>query len=385
MHKREDPPDTRYSVLALLLFVLSLLVMYSQWWRTQTEILGWVAVPLTPWAVSGLLTAAAWGGIAYYAAALSMHKLYKWMIRLPVGAALLPAAAYVLVLLNGDSPDMNGVLSFCLFAMLLPYYALYVLFYIPLAGLVRLVPFLGTRMANSYVLYDGPMAPIATIAICLMYLSVSIVCHALGRKAQTRTRPCPRQNEPADIPEAGCTGQSPAAMGEEQNGGGATAKAPEPVSDKTACRVMSTWEKNRAVLSIIALGAAMLFFVLWVAEGQDKSQFAALVVSNAAAAYEGFEDYQVTLRESDYWTAVADFAAFEQSLRLLFGEDGAKEEVAVCGEVYKLLISNPDNAMRHAGALALSLYSFCEDIRYEYKLALMLDRMTALRDALVSP
>ncbi|HWP79104.1 MAG TPA: hypothetical protein VN446_00530 [Candidatus Acidoferrum sp.] len=186
MFKREDPSDTRYSILALLLFVLFLLMMYSQWWRTQTGVLGWAEVPLAPWALSGLLTAAAWGGTAYYAAALSMHKLYKWMIRLPVGAALLPAAAYVLVLLNGDSPDMNGVLSFCLFAMLLPYYALYVSFYIPLAGLVRLVPFLSVRMANAYAVFDGPMDPIAAVVICLIYSSVSIYFHALGKRTRER-------------------------------------------------------------------------------------------------------------------------------------------------------------------------------------------------------
>jgi hypothetical protein len=153
-------------------------------------------VPPVPWALSGLLTAAAWGGIAYYAAALSMRKLHKWMIRLPVAMAFLSIAAYVIFLTSVSLSDMNGILTFVFFMMLLPYYALYAVFYIPLAGLVRLVPFLGVSMANTYDF--EPMAPMAATVICLMYLSISICFHALGKKLREKAQESAPPDEPPE-------------------------------------------------------------------------------------------------------------------------------------------------------------------------------------------
>jgi len=196
MYKREDPSDTRASILALLMFVLFLLMMYCQWWRTQVRVLGWAAVPPTPWAVSGLLVIFIWGFVSYYAGLLGMQRLHKWMTWLPAAMAVLALTAYIAVFMQGKLPRLSSFFGFLLLLEAPAYYALYVFFYTPLAGLVRLVPFLGVRMANTYDF--EPMDPMAATVICLMYLSISIYFHALGKKVRVKMQELAPPDEPPE-------------------------------------------------------------------------------------------------------------------------------------------------------------------------------------------
>jgi len=198
MYNKEAPSDKWAGRLALLLFVFFLLMMYSQWWRTQTETLGWAAVPLTPWAVSGALVLLVWGAVAYYIGLLGLRKLYKCMIGLPIAIALLTVAEYLRFfflakkMISGDFPD--GFFGVALIILLFAYYALYAMLYIPLAGLVRLIPSLSIRMTNTR--YFPPVDPMATVVICLFYLSLSISFYTLGKKLRDKAQESAPPEEP---------------------------------------------------------------------------------------------------------------------------------------------------------------------------------------------
>ncbi|MPM21902.1 hypothetical protein SDC9_68352 [bioreactor metagenome] len=374
MNRQKDPSDTWVGGLTFVLFAHFLLMMYTQWWRTRVEILGWAPVPYAPWAVSGLFILLAWGAVAFYAGLLGLRKLRRWMVWLPATMCLNSAVLYLIKLIPGISLSLGGLPGFLLVMVIIVFYVFYAVLYIPLVGLARLVPILNTRLLTAQ---NGDS--LLSVIIGLSYLVLSVGCFRLGKKA--RERADARQSSPdtGNLPKKPMTA----------NDLDVKAAQPEPSAFANAPDGKSASQQSKNIvirrLLVVMCILTALFFVLWVAQIQNQSQIAALVRSSAITAYEKFEKFESTRRVQDYWSAVTEFKAFEQNFRLLAEKASLKQELAMCTEVCEALTENPERGMRYPQELRRLFASFAGDLRYEYQLSLTFGKMAELRDTLSKP
>ena len=106
---------------------------------------------------------------------------------------------------------------------------------------------------------------------------------------------------------------------------------------------------------------------LWQRERQDNSQVERLCAVSANHSFESFRDYRDRGGEANYWSGVADFRAFQQSLKVLIDEETAPSHVSsadytVCNQIYGYLILDPARAETHIGELVELMAALSRDI-----------------------
>lgn len=110
-------------------------------------------------------------------------------------------------------------------------------------------------------------------------------------------------------------------------------------------------------LPTICCALSVLFFVLWVAQAQDKSDLALLINSASEAVYDEFSVYSSTCDDGDYWRMVAEFKVFEQAYVLYYEKAGHPQSGAQCSEIYEVLSTDPDRAKPHLEEFSASIYA----------------------------
>ncbi|HWP79106.1 MAG TPA: hypothetical protein VN446_00540 [Candidatus Acidoferrum sp.] len=120
--------------------------------------------------------------------------------------------------------------------------------------------------------------------------------------------------------------------------------------------------KTPSKLLIAALCLTTVTFCwLWQAERRDRSDLILLAQANAATCAGGFEDYLKTGDDAMYWSAVADFRAFEQAYLVL--SDGTAGNYIFCNEVYARLVFYPEVSKRHVEEVAAAMRMLAADVR----------------------
>ena len=281
------------------------------------------------------------------------------------------AVLYLIKLIPGLSLSLGGLPGFLLVMVIIVFYAFYAALYIPLVGLVRLVPMLNTRLLSAQ---SGD--PLISVIIGLSYLALSVGCFRLGQKARERADARQASPDTGNLPEKPMTAND--------LDGKAAQPEPSAFADAPDGKSASQQSKNIVIRRFLAVMCILtaLFFVLWVAQIQNQSQITALVRSSAITACEEFEKFEATRRVQDYWSAVAEFKAFEQNFRLFAEKASLKQELAMCTEVCEALTENPERGMRYPQELRRLFASFVGDLRYEYQLSLTFSKMAELRDTL---
>ena len=198
-------------------------------------------------------------------------------------------------------------------------------FYSPLIGLARLVPMLETRILS------GTYDPLAALIIGLTYAAVTICCFHFGKKARERTSTYMKQAD---------WDMTIAQSEQVETTGKLCSEAVPPQRENLRQRL------SRQLPAILCALSA-LFFVLWVAQVQDKSEFALLVKANANDVRADFVEYLSAEDEQGYWRVVADFKAFEQAYVLYCEKAGRPESGVQCSEIYNVLSTDPEKTKPH--------------------------------------
>lgn len=309
----------------LLWFTYWVLIIFDQFWGNWKlgRIYGPSPIfePLQSKAILSLLMAAVVGGLAYCRGLLGKLKPHRRYLVF-LSCALLVAVSVLFMEEFDLSMEKFGSSPTGMLIIFVVWYLVGSFFYSPLIGLARLVPALETRiLSNSY-------DPLVALIIGLTYAAFSVFCFHLGTKARKRTI--------ADMQQADWD-MSVAQSEQVETTGKLCGEAVPPQRENLRQRLSQRLPALLCALSV-------LFFVLWIAEVQDKSELALLVKTNAKAVRAGFVDFQSSGEEPDYWRAVADFKAFEQTYSLYCEKAGRPESGAQCSVIAGVLSTDPEKA-----------------------------------------
>lgn len=137
---------------------------------------------------------------------------------------------------------------------------------------------------------------------------------------------------------------------------------PMPPSPKKRGRTKLT-----AVLLAVFVTASAVFGWLWQQERRDHAEVERLCAASANYSFESFRDYRDRGGEGNYWSAVADFRAFQQSLKVLIDAKAAPSHISsaeytVCNQIYGFLLLEPARAELHIGELVELMAALSRDI-----------------------
>lgn len=137
-------------------------------------------------------------------------------------------------------------------------------------------------------------------------------------------------------------------------------------------------KRIQAAVIICLVISSVVFAMLWQGEKRNRDDVRLLAQSAAAQAYASFQSFQATGEESDYWSAVADFRAFEQAYHLLTENTNKSDNYIFCNEVYGSLLLFPEKSQEHISQVIEVMGILSEDLED----ALGHSKMSSLRNTL---
>ncbi len=106
-------------------------------------------------------------------------------------------------------------------------------------------------------------------------------------------------------------------------------------------------KKLPIILFICLLITTSIFFGLWQKERQDQTDLINLCKASAASAVTSFEEFKDFGHESNYWSGVSDFRAFQQTYFLLAEGTNEATNYNFCNDVYGHLLISPETSQNN--------------------------------------
>ena len=113
------------------------------------------------------------------------------------------------------------------------------------------------------------------------------------------------------------------------------------------------------VFTVLFLIGTVVFFSLWQRERASAGMAKTLAQANAVCAYESFQRYAETGKESDYMNGAAEFHTFTQIFCHVMRTDSFEQ--AACNEVYAYMTISPDKVKAHMEELLDALEILSQD------------------------
>ncbi len=107
------------------------------------------------------------------------------------------------------------------------------------------------------------------------------------------------------------------------------------------------------VISVLLAILSVIFCVLWRTEANNYNELFRLTQSSVQNSYQCFKAYSTNGNESDYWSGVAEFRAFEQAYYML--TEDVDQNYMNCNSLYGLMISSPEIIQSNMGELVAAL------------------------------
>lgn len=108
-----------------------------------------------------------------------------------------------------------------------------------------------------------------------------------------------------------------------------------------------------SIVFVVTLIAAIIFCSLWIYERNDISDLEALCQYNAAQALAGFQNFESSTSEGEYWKGVANFKAFLNTW--LTVEEKGSAEYLWCNSVYGYMVLQPEAVQDNIDALLTAM------------------------------